>query len=386
MRSKGFQLAECLCNKKSAAELHRAEQAVQAHLQVRFVLPLDCIVYFDDFTVTQVPEGKSAVIYSLKTGSDPEPTIVNTNTTIKLRSDVPLPNNMILVGWAIGGRTLGFEEYRVEQSVNFIGQITHVSVTEDFENYGYDGYKEYTTGIYGVDDDWQIYDSKAQGGSADNVKSGRYSLRSLGKRPTFKSFNLYMNPNFNDNTLSFTRKYTISMWVKTVNAPHKLGAIEIGNNTTWRNSWALGSERLPIVSIADVADGEWHKVSFTFIATTPYLSIFIPGNLEMYFDDITLDYAGDKEVTPNAVYEKYIPAFLTADGKYEAPVDDSALNEFELVKRTETVTQGGSQLITLITQNVGATIAIIAGAVVLLAGIAVGTIVFIKKRKTKEVK
>ena len=65
---------------------------------------------------------------------------------------------------------------------------------------------------------------------------------------------------------------------------------------------------------------------------------------------------------------------------------DGALNEFELVKRTETVTQGGSQLITLITQNVGATIAIIAGAVVLLAGIAVGTIVFIKKRKAKEVK
>ena len=176
------------------------------------------------------------------------------------------------------------------------------------------------------------------------------------------------------------------MWVKTVNAPHKLGAIEIGNNTTWRNSWALEGERLPIVPIADVADGEWHRVSFTFIATTPYLSIFIPGNLEMYFDDITIDYVGDKEVSPNAVYDKYIPAFLTADGKYEAPVADSALNEFELVKRTETVTQGGSQLITLITQNVGATIAIIAGAVVLLAGIAVGTIVFIKKRKSKEVK
>jgi len=358
----------------------------EAHLQVRIILPLDCVVYFDDFTVTQVPEGKSAIIYSLKTGSDPEPTIVNTNTSVKLRSDISLPDNMILVGWALGGRTLGFEEYLVEQSVNFIGQVTRASVTEDFENYGYDGYREFITGIYGVDDDWQIYDSKAQGGSADNVKSGRYSLRSLGKRPTFKAFNLYMNPNFNDNTLAFTRKYTISMWVKTVNAPHKLGAIEIGNNTTWRNSWALEGERLPIVPIADVADGEWHRVSFTFIATTPYLSIFITGNLEMYFDDITLDYAGDKEITPNAVYDKYIPAFLTADGKYEAPVADSALNEFELVKRTETVTQGGSQLITLITQNVGATIAIIAGAVVLLAGIAVGTIVFIKKRKAKEVK
>ena len=84
---------------------------------------------------------------------------------------------------------------------------------------------------------------------------------------------------------------------------------------------------------------------------------------------------------------EYVPAFLTEDGKYVNPnVNKDTLNEFELVKRTETVTEGGSHIVTLITQNMGATIAIIAGAVVVLAGIAVVIIVLIKKRKAKEVK
>ncbi len=363
-----------------------ATNSAHVFLQARIGVPLNAVVYFDDFIVQQIPEGYVSAVFATDYGKTPDPVIVKAGSTINLPNKISgMPSDKKFTGWSSNGMKFGTGSAVVTESTSFVASIVTPKFTESFENWS----SEYTLDDHGFDADYAIYDSKAQGNSSDNVKSGRYSLHRLGKEPAKKGYSLYMNNDIYDKTLSFGNIYTVSMWVKVVNPVHTTGGIEIRNNDTFRHAWGSSIDPMKVVAIKDIADGQWHKISYTFEAMARYVSIFTPGNLEIFIDDVTIEYTPNAIISMGANYVEYVPAFLTEEGKYVNPEENKdTLNEFELFKRTETVTPGGSysQIVELITQNVGATIAIIAGAVVLLAGVAVVIVVLIKKRKAKEVK
>ena len=61
--------------------------------------------------------------------------------------------------------------YIVTQSIRLVASFAS-NFVEGFEDFRSDGY---TYKYDSYDDDWEIYDKKAQGNSSSNVKSGRYS-------------------------------------------------------------------------------------------------------------------------------------------------------------------------------------------------------------------
>lgn len=361
-----------------------APNANTTFLQAQIGVPLNAVVYFDDFIVQQIPEGYISVVYSTDYGKTPDPVIVKIGSTINLPNKISgMPADKKFTGWIANGMKYGTGSVTVKESTSFAASIVTQKFTESFEKWS----SQYQIDDSALDNDYAIYDGNAQGNSSDNVKSGRYSLHRIGKEPAKKGYSLYMNNDISDKFLSFGNIYTVSMWVKVVNPVHTTGGIEIRNNDTARHAWGSSVDPMKVVAIKDIADGQWHKISYTFEAMARYVSIFTPGNLEIFIDDVTIEYTPNAIISMGANYVEYVPAFLTEEGKYVNPEENKdTLNEFELVKRTETVTEGGSHIVTLITQNIGATIAIIAGTVVILAGIAVVVIVLIKKRKAKEVK
>jgi len=358
-----------------------APNANTTFLQAQIGVPLNAVVYFDDFIVQQIPEGYVSAVFATDYGKTPDPVIVKIGSTINLPNKISgMPSDKKFTGWLSNGMKFGTGSVVVKESTSFVASIVTPKFTESFEKWS----SQYQIDDSALDNDYAIYDGNAQGNSSDNVKSGRYSLHRIGKEPATKGYSLYMNNDISDKFLSFGNIYTVSMWVKVVNPVHTTGGIEIRNNDTARHAWGSSVDPMKVVAIKDIADGQWHKISYTFEAMARYVSIFTPGNLEIFIDDVTIEYTPNAIISMGANYVEYVPAFLTEEGKYVNPEENKdTLNEFELVKRTETVTEGGSHIVTLITQNMGATIAIIAGTVVILAGIAVVIIVLIKKRKQR---
>ena len=169
------------------------------------------------------------------------------------------------------------------------------------------------------------------------------------------------------------------MWVKIENPIHKLGAIEIGCNTTYRVPWNIEGDRMAIASIAEVADGQWHEITFSFTAVTNYISIFLPGNLSIYIDDITIVPNDEFKINRMVTYEPYIPAFLNEDGKYvvDSNNDPFYLAPYEIVKRADTQSDVSSNSVgnTLVLVAVGIGVALLAIISVVII------IVLAKKRK-----
>ena len=169
--------------------------------------------------------------------------------------------------------------------------------------------------------------------------------------------------------------YTASFWVKIENPVHKLGAIEIASCISLGCPWDFPSDRFSVAPVADIADGQWHELKFTFLASGPYLSVVVPGNLSVYIDDMTVVYSPNAEKSESCKFEEYIPAPLV-DGKYIKPMADDGLGEFKLVKRTEETSAISSGISTPLI------IVICAAIAVVLAGAAVFVLLFIRKRKS----
>lgn len=354
------------------------------YLKAQIATPLNSIVYIDNITVRHISEGYSAVTFAGDlTTYIPEPIVVKTNANVSLPSYKSVLRGKRFVFWNDG--TIGNIQpgkYTVSEDVTMFASIITEKVIDNFENFDSSPYK--LNASQGYDDDWEIYDSAANGNSAENVRSGRYSMHRIGKEYGTKTYSVFMNNALRTDAMIFGANYTVSMWVKVENPVHTLGAIEIASNTSYMDGWSISGDRHAIAAVKDISDGEWHKLSFTFTALTRYLAIYTPGNLSIYFDDITIEYAGD--IIPSADvtgYERYVPKPLTNNGEYVIEENTGTLSDFQLVKRTETVTEGKTSVVQIITNNVWALLGVIAAAVVILCGAGVLIVLFVKRNKAK---
>ncbi|MBO7217998.1 MAG: hypothetical protein J6V50_04780, partial [Clostridia bacterium] len=143
-------------------------------------------------------------------------------------------------------------------------------------------------GIVYLDQDFEVYNST--NGSKENVISGKYSIHRKGEEFRFSAFSPLVSGDGGTGTLVLGAGYRITMWVKIDKHSHEDGAIEIATCNAEKYSWSVVGNWKKIAAVKDLADGEWHQISFDFITSGKFLSIKVPGNLSVYFDDVELEY------------------------------------------------------------------------------------------------
>jgi hypothetical protein len=141
---------------------------------------------------------------------------------------------------------------------------------------------------------------------------------------------------------------------------HTDGAIKIVSCRTFNYAWDTMGDYYPVVAIADLADGQWHEVSYTFNSVEDFVSLQTPGQVELFFDDFTFTITNETPLsTPVEFTEHLIGAKTMSDG-----VDISTIIDTSLI--------GGSSPVLWI---------IIAGAAVLVIAAAAVVFIIIKKKK-----
>lgn len=330
--------------------------------------PYAGIMYIDNIRLKKISSDNMVVIYQSDCSVSPEPAIVKKGSRTKLPT-LSLPTGKHLGSWYNGETAITGNSIVVNEDMYLLGKTYTNGAVENFEKTEY-----MLRGIngFGWDHDWEIYDSKLESNSVDNVTSGRFSLHRVGDEPSFKAYCLQNNGYFSMYALEELKRFTVSFNVKIEDPVHTLGAISLSCLNTSLNPWDLSGYEMYVTSIASVADGEWHNVSYTFIATSPYLTIITPGNLSIYIDDVKIDAVSDDvPLSTNCEFEEYIPKFLNENGEYEID-SDTSLEKFEIVKRVNVETQ----------PSVGIWVwcVIAAGAVIFIVG-AILLIIFISKKR-----
>ncbi len=251
------------------------------------------VIYFDNLRLVRVENNANTTIVNCNpTGATD---IGNTKLTysVKPGDKVTLPTSLkrkgyIFTGWfqdkKCTDKVINNVYAAREEDVTLYAGWAVSSIIQDFEkladNYYAEHYKERR---YGFDEDFELYDSKAQGNSASNVNGGRYSFHKIGNDHHNGAFQV-ITPDLNA-ILTRDQVYKMSMWVKMDSSKHTDGAIAIASSNYYY-PWGIDGEWKNVIALKDLADGEWHKVEYTFYSTSIYFSVRVPGYASVYFDDI----------------------------------------------------------------------------------------------------
>ncbi len=254
-----------------------------------------------------------------------------------------------------------------KDQISLVTNWVRLHTVQDFEDYK--KFKEAYGGYGPADFDYELYDAKAEGNSADNVTSGRYSIHRLGNSAYFE--NIQILPD--DLRICADEKFTVTMKVKVGKHFHTDGAIKIVGCKSSTYAWATSGSFHPIAPIADIADGQWHEVSYTFSSVERYLAIQTPGYVEIFIDDVVIDRADpEMPVSTPASYTEYVQALRDANGNL-INVDANSIDVGSIIDFSLYI--GGFNVLPVI---------IIVGAVILVAAAVFVVLFVIKKRKAKK--
>ena len=272
-------------------------------------------------------------------------------------------------------------------TIRIVANFVRIETLQDFEK-GYaellNSYGDYTT----IDFDYEHYDATKEGNSKDNVTSGKYSLHRKGNSMYFENAQLLTQ----DKTLTINERYTVTMKVKLIKSFHKDGAIKIASNNNAFYPWATTGDYLAVAAIADLKEGQWQEISFTYIAAEPYITVQTPGYCELFIDDVTITRVDSSvEITKSVQFTEYVPAKRDAQGNIEESSAWSA-EVFKLVGGESAGEKGNllSKVYTLIgspaflTEESMLYVLIGAAALVVLIVVLVVVLVLGKKRKNKK--
>lgn len=180
---------------------------------------------------------------------------------------------------------LPLEPYRVAKDERLYAVFAKNQFTESFETF--ETYYEKGSYWY-LDMDYELYNASKSGNNRSYVRSGNWSLHHKGE--DFHSTNVQLiKQSYNVmEKLVPECVYNVTMWVKMNDSKHTTGAIKMGSCSSAAYGWSVDGKYYNIYKIADLADGEWHKVSFKYMATSEYLSLQIPGYTSIFIDDVTV--------------------------------------------------------------------------------------------------
>lgn len=284
------------------------------------------------------------------------------------------------------------------------------SIKQDFETL-YDTYvsKYYRENLVMFDYDYELTDKSSH--------SGKISAHRIG--------NDYLNAAFQAISadlgcmLSVNQVYKLKMWVKMDSYKQTRGAIRIASSNFINFPWGIDGDWKNVCAIEDLADGQWHELTYTFYSTGNFLSISTPGLCSIYIDEISLELipGADSSICSSSVEaEEYIGVYpasgnITIAGRpldsklfkgLETAVarkDNTASNDdgngyYDEEENTEdnTANSGKKKRIKVVRKLVGGNsdsgngyiVWIIAGAAVVLCAAGAAVFIIVKHRKGKE--
>ena len=275
--------------------------------------------YIDDVAITPVPKGKVAVAFETdgvkgcpdyvmgKTGDDYSSKVPETLTKegMHFKGYFTRTADGSYVEKTRGNMIFG------ETSETIFARFVDYKITENFDT----GFNEKAKGGqigYTIHDfDYEVYDSEKEGNSKDNVTSGRYSLHRKGNS-MYKENSVLLTLG---NQISEGDCYTVTFKVKMGKHFHTDGAIKLVSSRSYQYAWTTTGDYYPVVPIAELADGEWHEVSYTFNSVEAFVSIQTPGYVELFMDDFvfTLVDPSTPLSTPKE-YTEYVAAERDENG------------------------------------------------------------------------
>ena len=241
---------------------------------------VDDIVITSDFNTMNIYG--SAIIFNTNGGKRLNPISGQPGSKI----DLPKPSKpgYKFLGWYLDkGFTQKFTEtvYGTE-TVNLIAKWQLGKYAEGFEDFPNAIKGQAISGAY------SIYNSKTPGYDKSNVHSGETSLFRKGNTAGVKAFTTTRSEELE---LTVGETYTLEMYVKPTSIGDAAGVINmismssyIGINTP--------SATTPVAKIADLKEGEWNKVTYTFTANSKFIGISSSAGNDMYIDDISVTLKG----------------------------------------------------------------------------------------------
>lgn len=337
----------------------------------------DGIYYFDDIHISALPEGH--VGYTVDNGGCSNVPMYVTgpmgSSFAGQLPKAPVMDNYYFKGYTyfdansneaeLSAEKMVFGEEKMRIKATFV----RLKTVQNFDS-GYEALMK-TYGDYSnLDFDYEHYDSQKEGNSKDNVTSGRYSLHRKGTTMHFENAQVLTQ----DLQLTVGERYTVTMKVKLGKHLQTDGAVKIVSCKSPYYPWAASGDYYPVVAIADLVDGEWHEVSYTFNAVELNLSVQTPGYCELFIDDMTFVRVDENTPLSSPVkFTEYVPALRDAEGNLvnqpAVVIDvDSILDDSLYVKTVDILPY-----------------LIVGGTVVLVAVAGLIVLIIIKKRKAKKV-
>lgn len=247
------------------------------------------ICYFDNLRLSQLDTSDGKLGLNLNpTGATEIPTDRKLFTTVKTGATVNLPTNLTRKGYVFTG---WYADSDCSEKVNNTYVMTEMpttlyagwaikSVTQGFEGL-WNIYKDeyYAENYKQFDMDYELTDKDAHG--------GLYSLYKKGKDYYNGAFQVISKDL--GCMLSVNQVYKLTMWVKMGKYAHTDGAIAIASGNARDYGWNIDGGWKNICAVKDLTDGKWHKLTYTFYSTGNFLCVRAPGEISMYFDDITIN-------------------------------------------------------------------------------------------------
>ena len=241
---------------------------------------VDDIVVTSDFNTMNIYG--SAIIFDTNGGKKLNP--ISGAPGSKIALPTPSKPGYKFLGWYLDSTfTQKFTEtvYGTD-TVNLIAKWQLGKYTEGFE--------EFPNAIKGqaISGAYSIYNNKSAGFDKSNVHSGEVSLFRKGNTAGVKAITTARDKQLE---LTVGETYTIEMYVKPTSIGDAAGVINmigmssyIGINTP--------SSTTPIAKIADLKEGEWNKITYTFTADSKFVGISTSAGNDMYIDDISVTLKG----------------------------------------------------------------------------------------------
>ncbi len=335
----------------------------------------DGLLYVDDIVFTEYAAGETAYVIE-SNGAEGIPSVISGrigSSFANLLPENPVLENHAFKGYYYidikNGNYIKLDNMVFEDDAKtIVARFVRLETLQDFETGFPDIDKDYPA--FGIMDfDYEIYDASKEGNSLENVTSGTKSLHRKGETPFFENIQILSE----DLAIVEGERYTVTFKVKMPSYKQTDGAIKFASGRSPYYAWTTNGDYYAAVAIADLVDGQWHEVTYTFNAVESYLSFQTPGYCELFIDDILIKRAEDgATLSTNVNYTEYIPALRDAEGNVigndAASIDVSKIIDDSL---------GGKSAGWLIYVLIGG------GAVVLLAAVAL-VLIFLKKRKAKK--
>ncbi len=259
----------------------------------------NCKVYIDDIVVQSTFNYMnvygSSIIFDTQGGKEISPISGDPGTAMNLPK--PVKSGYKFMGWYT--------------DVNFKNKLDDNATYPETPLFLYakwklgklsESFEEFPNAVksLGVAGSYVFYTKTAAAFDPSNVHSGETSLFRNGTSAGVSNFTVFRSSEL---ALTPGDTYTLSFYVKPSaigDANGTISMISMGTYTGIGNA----SDNVVIAKVAELKEGEWNKIDYTFTAKTKFVGLSTTANNDMYFDDITVtlkDYTGEANTGDSSI-------------------------------------------------------------------------------------